>query len=121
MIRFCRSSLLVIALAAFAIQVGTAANVRCELAATQAAHHHGSHAGHHQRGSDSQAPIHESGCVCVAGCAVAFRLAGTGVEVPLAAIGIRLAPDGEPAPVDLLPLAARPFALPLAHAPPFLV
>ena len=121
MIRFWRSPLLAIALVAFAFQVGTAANVRCELAATQAAQHHGSHAGHHQSGSDSNAPIHQSGCVCVAGCGVAFKLAGTTVEVPLGNIRIRSTPDAEAAPIDLLPLAARPFALPLAHAPPFLV
>ncbi len=121
MIRFWRSPLLVIALVAFAFQVGTAANVRCELAATQAAQHHGSHAGHHQGSSDSNAPIHKSGCVCVAGCAVAFKLAGTTVEVPLATIRIRSTPDAGLVPVGLLPLAARPFALPLAHAPPSLV
>jgi hypothetical protein len=121
MIRFWRSPLLVIALVAFAFQVGTAANVRCELAATHAAQHPGSHAGHHQGSSNSHTPVHQSGCVCVAGCGVAFKLAGTTVEAPLANIRIRWAPDAEAAPVDLLPLAARPFALPLAHAPPFLV
>lgn len=116
MIRFWRASLLALGLVAFAFQVGTAANVRCEMAAQSAAHVHGGHAGHH---SDSSAPIHQSGCVCVAGCGVAFRLDGGLARFEVAVVPVALAElPVEIAPV--LPLAARPFALPLSHAPPSL-
>ena len=115
MIRSWRSPLLAIALAAFAFQVGSAANVRCEIAAAAPASHHGGHGTHHQSGSPSG---HQPGCVCVAGCSVVFRLARTETAVPRDAVRIRPAcvPDAEPA--EPLPLAARPFVLPLAHAPP---
>lgn len=115
MIRFWRASLLALALVAFAFQVGTAANVRCEIAAQAAVHGHG-HAGHH---SDSNAPIHQSGCVCVAGCGVAFRLDDGLARVEVAVVPA--APVELPADIaPVLPLAARPFALPLSHAPPSL-
>lgn len=116
MTRLWRSALLALALVAFAFQVGTAANVRCEIAAQAAAHVHGGHAGHH---SDSNAPVHQSGCVCVAGCGVAFQLDGglavlTGAVVP--AVRAVLPTQADP----VLPLVARPFALPPSHAPPSL-
>ena len=116
MIRSWRSPLLAVALAAFAFQVGSAANVRCEMAAAAPVSSRGDHGEHHHSGGSQSA--HQSGCVCVAGCSVAFRLPGRATAIPYALVRSWPAPLPGAKPVELLPLVAQPFALPLANAPP---
>ena len=122
MTRLVRSPLLLAALIAFTLDVATVANLRCDM--TQTAHSeatptHAEHSGHR---SQSPSPAtHQFGtCICIAGCHL-----GLGLRNPV----VTALAESRPAPLETglslprppLPLAARPFALPLSHAPPALV
>ncbi len=121
MTRLVRWPLLVAALIALTLEVATVANLRCDMTlagqATGAPAHAG-HSGHHSN-APSPGPHQPGTCICIAGCHL-----GLGLGAPVVTAVAESRPiafqTGSAEPTPPLPLAARPFVLPLALAPPVL-
>ena len=119
MIRLVRWPLLVAALIAFTLEVATVANLRCDMTQAGQATAGPAHVGHSGHQSKAPSPgAHQSGtCICIAGCHL-----GLGLGAPVVTALAELRPigfqPGSAEPTPPLPLAARPFVLPLALAPP---
>lgn len=108
---------LLVAMAAFGTQAGTAGMAEC-LAMAPAIPPVSEHTHHQSPPDDGPAPNHgTSHCVCVASCRLAtptvewVAVAAPPLAPPMISIGLR-------APSPVLSIVARHYTLPPGHAPP---